>query len=84
MLLMDYLAVACVSSALTGLAWYFYEQSSLKKLLFEHKTALEAAVKTPPLSVSAEEILHDLTCGQSLVRIERINPGNVLLRSPRS
>ncbi len=43
-----------------------------------------AAKKALPPSIAAAEILHDLTRGSALVRIERINPVDVLLRSPRA
>ncbi len=49
-----------------------------------HKAEIEALKKTPPLSVSAQELLHDLLRGSALVRIERISPADVLLRSPKT
>ncbi len=41
--------------------------------------SLEKTVRT----IDAERILHDLTSGESIVRIIPINPGDVFLRSPR-
>jgi len=37
-----------------------------------------------PLSISAEELLGDLARGQAVIRIERIAPSDIFLRSPRS
>ncbi|MES3012639.1 MAG: hypothetical protein V4750_02780 [Pseudomonadota bacterium] len=34
-------------------------------------------------TLTAEALLHDLTEGSALVRVERINPNDVFLRSPR-
>lgn len=35
------------------------------------------------LTVTAEQLLHDLTAGAALIRVERVNPADVFLRSPR-
>ena len=35
------------------------------------------------LTVTAEALLHDLTSGSAVVRIERLNPADLFLRSPR-
>ena len=56
----------------------------LRRLERQHLAELEAAKKKPAPTVTAEEILHDLTAGASLIRVERINPENVFLRSPRT
>lgn len=45
---------------------------------------LKKSKKQRPLSRSAEELMHDLTAGVALVRIERVDPGDVFLRSPRT
>ncbi len=46
---------------------------------------LEAQKKRPAPTLSAEEILHDLTAtGRTMLRIERINEADVFLRSPRT
>lgn len=37
-----------------------------------------------PLSKSAEELLHDMTRGQALIRVTRVDPDDVFLRSPRT
>lgn len=47
-----------------------------------------AAVKAPPaketLELTAQDLLHDLTRrGQAVLRVEVIDPANILLRSPR-
>lgn len=34
-------------------------------------------------TITAEALLHDLTAGAALVRVERINPSDIFLRSPR-
>lgn len=40
--------------------------------------------KKRPLAVDATEIMNDLTiAGQSIVRVVRIDPNDILLRSPR-
>lgn len=41
--------------------------------------------KTPQkrLSVSAQEILHDLTGNGAMIEIRRLSPGDYLMRSPR-
>lgn len=44
--------------------------------------ALKAQSRT--LTQTAEELLHDLTRGQAVVRVERIAPSDILLRSPRT
>lgn len=41
-------------------------------------------VKEPVLDRTAEDLLHDLlTRGQAILRVEVIDPTNLLLRSPR-
>ena len=40
--------------------------------------------KKRPNSIEATELLHDLTVlGQTLIRVERIDPSDFLIRSPR-
>ncbi len=40
--------------------------------------------RKPQLSLSAEDLLHDLTrSGAAVLRVEVINPANLMLRSPR-
>ncbi len=56
-------------SLAANLAQYFLSKRSNKKR---------------PLSISAEEIVHDLTRGIAVVRIERISQEDLFLRSPRS
>ncbi len=41
------------------------------------------SAKIPQLTVSAEALLHDLTRGPAVVRIEVIDAKNLLLRRPR-
>jgi hypothetical protein len=48
------------------------------------RSDLAAAKKALPPGRTAAEILHDLTRGAALVKIERVDPSDVLLRSPRS
>ena len=47
--------------------------------------ALRRSKKKPPpkLSITAEELLHDLTRGQSVLRVQVIDPSAILLRSPK-
>lgn len=40
--------------------------------------------KIRPLSITAEELLHDLTRGVAIVRMELINQQDLFLRSPRT
>ncbi len=47
---------------------------------------LRKAYNKPPkaLTVTAEALLHDLSSGPAIIRVERIDRENLLLRSPRS
>lgn len=67
---MDYIlaSVLALSASANFLQLYLY-RSKLKK--------------APP-SASAEEILGDLLRGQALLRVIRVAPESVLLRSPRT
>jgi hypothetical protein len=48
-------------------------------LVKQHKSP-----RKPQLSLSAEDLLHDLTrSGGAVLRVEVINPANLMLRSPR-
>ena len=50
-------------------------------LLLRHKKK----TKKPTLDQTAGDLLHDLTRrGQAILRVEVIDPANLLLRSPRS
>ena len=49
----------------------------------EQKLAQAEKAPTRQLTVTAEELLHDLTAGAAVVRIERVNPADLWLRSPR-
>lgn len=42
-------------------------------------------IKNPPpqKTIDAAQVLHDLTRGDALVRITRVDPEDVLLRSPK-
>jgi hypothetical protein len=42
------------------------------------------AKKTPKPSYTAEMLMHDLTRGQAVIRIERVAPEDIFLRSPKS
>lgn len=43
-----------------------------------------AKLKTEPQpTIDAKQILHDLTRGEALVRIRRVDPEDVVIRSPR-
>jgi len=39
--------------------------------------------REPTLSLSAEDLLHDLTRGPAVIRVEVIDAQNLFLRSPR-
>lgn len=41
-------------------------------------------IKSRPDSYEARELLQDLVSGDALVRITRVAPANVILRSPRN
>jgi hypothetical protein len=41
---------------------------------------LKSSKKTPTPTYTAEELIHDLTNGPAVVKIERINPGNIFIR----
>ncbi len=47
------------------------------------KEDAEKAKKEPALTLGAEQLLHDLTRGPAVVRVEVIDVKNLLLRSPR-
>lgn len=46
---------------------------------------LKQALRRPPPTPTfgAEELLHDLTRGPALVRVERVDASNLLIRSPK-
>lgn len=58
-------------------------KAELLRVEADHKAELERAKKAPAPTVSAEQILHDLTAGGAIVRVERLNPADLFLRSPR-
>lgn len=37
----------------------------------------------PTLTMTAEDILHDLSRGPAIIRVERLDRDNLILRSPR-
>ncbi len=46
--------------------------------------AVKAAKKERPLTISAEDLLHDLTRGPAVIKVEVIDAKNLFLRSPRT
>lgn len=49
-----------------------------------HRKQRAPEPKPPQLTLSAEDLLHDLTTrGVAVLRVEVIDPTNLLLRSPR-
>jgi hypothetical protein len=46
--------------------------------------ALAEAKKAPAPTLEAQQLLHDLTAGGAIVRLECLNPADLLLRSPKS
>lgn len=53
-----------------------------KTLQQAHAKALEEAQKKRPLDVSAEELLRDLMASGAIVRLERIDPSQLLMWRP--
>lgn len=47
------------------------------------KTNLQRTRKAPAPTLEAEQLLHDLTRGGSVVRVIPLNPEELFLRSPR-
>lgn len=43
----------------------------------------KAKAPKPQPTLTAEQLLHDLTAGQAIVRVEVVDPTNLFLRSPR-
>lgn len=69
----------------TGLVALIFAASSalLLVLLLRERRRIKAAPAPQP-TLSAEDLLHDLlTRGQAILRVEVIDPANLLLRSPR-
>lgn len=44
---------------------------------------LKQATKSPQLSIDAQHLLHEITGGQAILKINVIDPGDILLKSPR-
>lgn len=56
----------------------------LAYLLVKARQSLAGARKAPQPTLTAEALLHDLTAaGVSVIRVERLNPADLFLRSPR-
>lgn len=53
-------------------------------LALDLRKAKKAPVPRETRTITAEEILHDLTGGVALIKIERIDPSDVFLQSPRT
>jgi len=60
-----------------GNAWLWSERSRLTRRLLEASEAIKVA-RTQ--SYDCTELLHDLTAGNAVVKITRVNPGEVYLR----
>jgi cell division protein FtsL len=83
-LIMLAFALVC-SVGVNAYLWFSRDQQALS---FQSKiTGLEGEItklKTEPQpTLEAKQILHDLTRGEALVRIRRVDPDDVLVRSPR-
>ncbi len=81
-------ALGLVAVAMFVVALLLYRELQRTRGLLEaagrvHEAAMEKARKAPAPSLTAEALIHDLTSGAALVRIERLNPADVFLRSPR-
>lgn len=79
---MEFIAVCLILGVSLALNFWgcFYIERRGRQWLAE----LEAAKKAPTPTISAEELLHDLTRGSAIIRVERISPADVMLRSPRT
>jgi hypothetical protein len=53
---------------------------ALSTLHEEYAKELEKAKKAPAPTLTAEELIHDLTAGSAVVRIERLNAADLFLR----
>lgn len=65
-----------------------HENENLMMKCEKMAAEIKALKSAPPpkketLTVEAQQILHDLTAGESIVRIIPISPGDVFWRSPR-
>lgn len=70
--------LACILLAIFSL---FTSGFALFSYLFSQKK-IQRLTRLP--NMTAEEILHDLTrSGTSLIKIERVSPEDIFLRSPR-
>ncbi len=57
---------------------------ALAKLISVERLRHKSPQREPELTLDAKDLLHDLmTRGQAIVRVEVIDPTNLLLRSPR-
>ncbi len=52
--------------------------------LKKFQSQVDAAKKRPAPTLTAEELIHDLTRGPAVVRIERIDSTELFMRSPRA
>jgi len=72
--------VSLLGLSLVGHALQFRHYSRQTKLVIaESQKALADPQKKRALDVSAEELLRDLVSSGAIVRIERIDPGSLLL-----
>lgn len=64
--------------------WERKRETSRLQSKIRDAEAEAAKLKTEPQpTTDAKQILHDLTRGEALVRIRRVDPEDVVLRSPR-
>lgn len=63
-------------------AWLLLPSACLNAAL-AYLLAHKKQRKEPQLTLSAEDLLHDLTRGPAVLRVEVIDAKNLLLRSPR-
>lgn len=78
-----WITAACIGIALIAIAVAFavkFADEYGKNAAL--RSQLEAAKKAPALTVDAEKLLHDLTRGPAIIRVEVIDPKNLFLRSP--
>ena len=81
------LALLLGVSVLGNVGLYFqwkHVRACLKASTATFAAELEKARKAPAPTLSAEELLHQMTTqGSAIVRIECLNPADLFLRSPR-
>jgi hypothetical protein len=71
------LALSVLAAASLSLNFYLFYK------LRSQKNQLKRVQEVKP-SYEAEQLMHDLTSGVAVVKITRISPGDIFLRSPHA